>query len=85
MHRLECHAPCCKAGKTTPSAATYPFKCETCTERFKEKLGLSQHKSHRHPKVANQHQIDTTKREAERKQEKRLMAKELEKHKVEKK
>lgn len=49
------------------------------------KSGRSQHKRHRHPETANQRRIDATKLEAERKREKRLAAKKLEKFEVEKK
>ena len=52
--KLECHAPRCKANKRPPSAGAYPFKCQTCTQRFKSRSGLSQHERHRHPQLANQ-------------------------------
>ena len=54
VHRLECHAPRCKAIKRPPSAGAYPFQCQTCTTRYKSRSGLSQHERHHHPDVANQ-------------------------------
>ena len=85
VHRLECHAPRCKVGGRTPSEAAYPVKRKTCARHFPMKSGRSQHERHRHPETANQRRIDATKLEAERKREKRLAAKKLEKFEVEKK
>lgn len=85
VHRMECHAPRCKAGGRTPSEAAYPVKCESCARRFPTKSCRSQHVRHRHPETANQCRIDATKLEAECKQEKTIPAKKLAKFEVEKK
>ncbi len=77
VHRLECHAPRCKAIKRPPSAGAYPFQCQTCTTRYKSRSGLSQHERHHHPDVANQRRINAGRQEAERKREQRRVAREL--------
>ena len=67
VHRLECHAPRCKAAKRPPLAGAYPFKCQNCAQRFKSSSGLSKHERHRHHELANQRCINAGRREAKRK------------------
>ena len=85
VHRLECHAPRCKAGgEGAPSDAAFPFGCEACTLRFLSKSGRSQHERFRHPEIANLRRINASKLEAERKREKRNVAKQQKKQEAEK-
>ena len=86
VHRLECHAPRCKAGgeERTPSDAAFPFGCVACTLRFLSKSGRSQHERFKHPDIANLRRINASKLEAERKREKRNVAKQQKKREAEK-
>jgi hypothetical protein len=55
------HAALCHIGKCTgPKEVSQAHKCPECTESFATKIGLGQHKRHRHPVTRNEERAAPT-------------------------